>query len=181
MRFLPQRRGPRIFPCMKRHLNPAQKAAHEARRGAFRQLAKAIAAMTPEQRTDLARKTIPVSIAGRAFSPYNTILLALQKPSGTVFGGFRQWIEAGRCVRKGEHGAMIWCKGGSRNEAAAPESPNEEPTAAEAEAGSSLRFVTGTVFDVSQTEALIPCDESPGEPVIDVEAAEVPERLALTL
>ena len=178
---MPQRSGPPIFVCMKRHLSAEQRAAYEARRGAFRRLAKAIAAMTPEQRADLARKTIPLSIAGRAFSPYNTILLAMQKPAGTVFGGFRQWIEAGRCVRKGEHGAMIWCKGGSKSEAAPLESRNEEPTAAEVEAGSSLRFVVGTVFDVSQTEALIPRDETPGEPVIDVQAAEVPERLALTL
>jgi len=115
---MPQRRGPPIFVCMKRHLSAEQRTAYEARRGAFRRLAKAIAAMTPEQRADLARKTIPLSIAGRAFSPYNTILLAMQKPAGTVFGGFRQWIEAGRCVRKGEHGAMIWCKGGSKSEAA---------------------------------------------------------------
>ena len=104
---MPQRRGPPIFVCMKRHLSAEQRAAYEARRGAFRRLAKAIAAMTPEQRADLARKTIPLSIAGRAFSPYNTILLAMQKPAGTVFGGFRQWIEAESDVARHLPGATF--------------------------------------------------------------------------
>ena len=159
----------------RRTITPEQKARSEARKAAFRALAKRVAGMTEQERTDLSRKCSPVSIAGTSFSTTNSILLILQCPTGTIFGGFRQWIKAGRCVRKGEHGAAIWCKTGNKENAAGSESA--EPSG-DSE-GDSLRFIVGTVFDVSQTEALIPGDRNPGAPIIDTDAIEAPNRLEL--
>lgn len=163
---------------MKRKtMTPDQKERSDARRAGFRALAKRVAAMTPEERATLARKIQPVSISGNGFSLTNTILLILQCPTGTIFGGFRQWIKVGRCVRKGEHGSMIWCKAGGKSSESAGQD-NAEPTSGEVE-GESLRFLIGTVFDVSQTEPLIPKDEDPGAPIHDIHADPVPERLEL--
>ena len=87
-----------------------------------------------------------VSVEGHQFSLANMMLLALQCPAGSVFGGFRQWIKQGRAVRKGEHGAMIWVPIGKLA------STTEAVPANEAEEADEARFIIGTVFDIGQTE-----------------------------
>ena len=134
---------------------PEQQAKAEARRQQFRQLAADLAALTPEQRQAIADHAgAVVTIEGRALSIHNTCLVAVQCPSATVVGGFRQWLSAGRCVRKGEHGLMIWAPTTKRTDGDAPSEPEPSPDGMVALEGTSASpaFIMVTVFDVAQTE-----------------------------
>jgi hypothetical protein len=144
-------------------ISSEQKAAKAARRERFHALVKQIAATTDEERAQIVEKTgAVVTCEGRALSPVNTCLLLTQMPNASVVGGFRQWLKAGRCVKKGQHGAMIWvpiarmqnaeCKMQNEEEepdAAAGES--ESAHSADATSRSRSHFIIGTVFDISQT------------------------------
>jgi len=122
---------------------PEQRAHAEERRNRFRGLARQVAAMGPEARAELAARINPVTVEGRPLSLHNACLLASQLATVTLVGGFRQWRRAGRHVRKGEHGLALWIP-----RVASKEAPE---TDGEAEPGE-VRFLIGTVFDVSQTE-----------------------------
>ena len=123
----------------RKSVTPEQQAQAEARRAKFRKLANEIAHMTPDKRAALAA-TLPVvaTIEGRTLSPTNTMLVVMQCPSATIVGGFKQWLKAGRVVSKGEHGISIWIPSGVKGEDGQPDD---------------VRFLSGTVFDVSQTVA----------------------------
>jgi hypothetical protein len=105
----------------KRTLTAEQIAARDARRARFQGMVKQLAKMSEADRAQLAAQCGAVlNIEGRALSVTNTILCFLQCPGVSVVGGFRQWIKAGRCVRKGEHGLTIWIPlGAGKAEAAA--------------------------------------------------------------
>ena len=124
---------------MKRTLTAEQQAARDERRAKFRKLAKQVADMEPEQRSQLAMKMPVVTVEGRTLSPFNCCLITSQNPTATVVGGFRQWIASGRAVRKGEHGLCLWVPTGKK----APEGEPDE-----------VHFLIGTVFDVSQTDEI---------------------------
>jgi len=120
-------------------------------RDRFRALCSTVAAMNPWQREQYAAR-MPglVTCEGRVLSMFNHCLLASQSEIPlTIVGGFRQWLKTGRCVRKGEHGLMIWF----------PRQPRKGTTAApEPEPGEQTdtrtTFMIGYVFDVTQTEPL---------------------------
>lgn len=104
------------------------------------------------ERVQLANKLGIITCEGRELSLGNTMLIALQHPTASIVGGFKQWMKTGRVVMKGQHGMMIWVPTGSRN---APEPMamivyGSEPPAED------HRFIIGTVFDISQTEELKP-------------------------
>jgi hypothetical protein len=123
-----------------------QSARAEVRRSQFRSLAEQIAQMDDAQRLAMAAQmSAVVTVEGRALSLHNSCLVACQKPDATVLGGFGQWIKAGRCVRKGEHGLMIWAPTMRRT---------QDPDAEQASDTTPRRagFIMVTVFDVSQTE-----------------------------
>jgi hypothetical protein len=102
--------------------------------------------MSDEQRAAMAAQmSAVVTVEGRALSLHNSCLVACQKPDATVLGGFGQWIKAGRCVRKGEHGLMIWAPTMRRTNEPSPDAEQESTTR---RAG----FIMVTVFDVSQTD-----------------------------
>lgn len=126
-----------------------QKEKAAARRANIRAMCKQIAAMNDEQREALAAR-LPglITIEGRPLSFHNHCMIAAQLAGASIVGGFRQWLKAGRAVRKGEHGATIWCPTGARK--------SEETTdGAEVNAdGDRPGFILGTVFDVSQTDAI---------------------------
>jgi len=127
---------------MRRALTEEQKAKSEERRGKFRALAKQIADLSQERREEMAAQMPVVTIEGRQLSVHNMCLLCVQNPHVTMVGGFRQWLKAGRAVRKGEHGLMIWApRGTAKDEAAGMPGVQDE-----------MRFLIVTVFDVSQTE-----------------------------
>ena len=131
---------------MRREYTAEQKAATEARRERFRGFVKQLAQMTDEQRAAFAAR-IPVIVTadGHPLSGPNMMLVALQRPGVTVVGGFRQWLKHGRVVRKGEHGAMIWFPKASNQRDSAPGAGDSQEAA-------EVRFMIGTVFDISQTE-----------------------------
>ena len=131
---------------MKRYCSPEEQAARDTRRAAFRKMAKQVADMSPEARAALAQRIPVANVEGHTLSLHNQCLIALQCPTATLVGGFAQWIRAGRAVRKDEHGYMIWV----------PLKPREDPNKRDGETSSAeeLRFMPGTVFDVSQTQEI---------------------------
>lgn len=128
---------------MKRKtLTPDQIAARDERRARFTIIAKQIADMTDEGRAALALSMVAaVTIEGRSLSVNNACLVAIQNPAATLLGGFQQWRQHGRTVRKGEHGIMIWA-------------PTQRTTTPDADGSDGPKFITVTVFDVAQTDAI---------------------------
>lgn len=111
----------------------------EARKAAFHKFARQIGMMDEGQRATLAASLPAITtIEGRTLSVHNQCLLASQCPTATIVGGFRQWLKAGRVVRKGEHGHNLWvpCMRSANDNADQDQKPG---------------FIIGTVFDVSQT------------------------------
>jgi len=152
---------------MKRQLTAEQEAARKARKEKFGALWKQVAAMPELERVQLANKLGIVTCEGHELSLCNTMLIALQNPTASIVGGFRQWLKHGRCVRKGEHGLMIWCPTGGGK--------GEVPPMAIIVYGSNPapegdhRFIIGTVFDIGQTEELEARQSEPEEmPVREV-------------
>lgn len=147
---------------MKRKLTPEQTAKRDERRAKFKTLWKAVADMPELERVQMSNRLGFVTCEGHAFSPCNSMLLAMQCPAGSVFGGFRQWLKHGRAVRKGEHGAMIWVPCGIRAAAEAPAVEGEAATESAERSG----FIIGTVFDIGQT------NEIESEPAVLAEVLE---------
>jgi len=99
-----------------------------------------ILSLSQEEREALSSISIP-TIEGRFLSKHNVMMIVFQFSfSPTVVGGFRQWLKAGRAVRKGEHGAVILYPVGPKD---------QEGNLEDAE-----RFYSATVFDISQTEPI---------------------------
>ena len=111
------------------------------RRAKLRELTRSVAAMTPQQRAEIAARCGVVTVEGRSLSIFNACLVWQQRPTASLVGGYRQWRRAGRQVRKGEQGIAIWVPIGQPEPAA-----NGEP------ADGAKRFVLGYVFDVTQTD-----------------------------
>ena len=131
-----------------RNLTPEQQAKSDARRAQFKALAQQIGSMTEIQQVQLASSMVTtLTVEGRALSLHNACLLACQCPHATLVGGFQQWIKAGRVVRKGEHGLMIWAP------AKRAEDPNRRPGEMSSR-DDRPGFIMVTVFDVSQTDAI---------------------------
>src|SRR5262245_597032 len=80
--------------------NPAREAA--------RKLARELSKLSDEDRKARCLSYDVRTIEGRTLSPINTLLAATQDARVTVIGGFKQWLAAGRCVRKGEKALLIW-------------------------------------------------------------------------
>ena len=137
-----------------RTATPEQRARAEERRARFRTLARRIAGLSPEERAAIAARVHPTTVDGHPVSLHNACLLAAQCAAVTLVGGFRQWRRAGRHVRKGEHGLALWVPCGT-----AKSEPSESESEGEAEG---VRFLIGTVFDVSQTEPNGAGDEEEG-------------------
>lgn len=136
----------------RRVLTAEQEAKRDARRERFSQLAKQIGGMTEEQRATMAARMAGVAtIEGRVLSVHNACLLWCQYPTATMVGGFQQWRTAGRQVRKGEHGLMIWAPIRRNESEAKIELDGTAPATAEVSGGRSS-FIMVTVFDVSQTD-----------------------------
>jgi len=134
---------------MKRKLSEEEKAATNARRQAFRQLAAKIAELSEEQRQEIvAGVGAVVTCEGHPLSFFNTCLLIHQRVNVSVVGGFQQWKRVGRHVKKGEHGLQIWIPIKGKEE----ETPSVEAVQADEE--EKPTFIIGTVFDILQTDEL---------------------------
>ncbi|MBP3959533.1 hypothetical protein J8F10_30175 [Gemmata sp. G18] len=153
---------------MRRHPSAEQKAAATERRARFTELANRIAALTDDERAALvARVGAIVTCEGRALSTHNSCLVFAQLPTASMVGGFRQWLAHGRRIQRGERGLMIWVPT-SRKDATTPVVTESQPAnEGRADGGQRAGFVMGTVFDISQTEAV----DSQSAPVAAAKAA----------
>ena len=126
---------------MSKKFQPTQKQLkeQEKRREAFRRFVAQAATLTDTERESIAARIGIRNVEGHELSVHNQVLISFQLPTVSIVGGFNQWKQQGRSVRKGQHGAMIWVPGGKKNDAG-------EVT------GEDLFFMTTTVFDISQTE-----------------------------
>lgn len=143
--------GPTVGTKMKHQPTEAQKTQAKERRDRFRSIVKRIAAMPEADREALSKKVLAANVDGHVLSPHNQCLLAVQCPHVTIVGGFRQWREQGRTVRRGEHGHMIWVPityGEPSDDTPQPSDMDGQ------EKKSGVGFIVGTVFDISQTEEL---------------------------
>lgn len=109
--------------------SPAFEAAQE--------LAKVVSGMTEAERSQYVSEVGAVlTIEGHALSIKNTVMAANQLDGVSVVGGFKQWLKAGRCVRKGSTAIWIFA-----------------PTTFKDKKGEDqLRFRLVPVFDVSMTD-----------------------------
>src|SRR5213592_1196462 len=129
---------------------PEQQAKAKERRERFRAIVKQVAEMSDEQKAHITAKIGAVlTCDGHALSLHNTLLLLIQCPTVSMVGGFRQWIKAGRAVKKGEHGHMLWFPKGNGK----PIDQPAEPTASATDKPH-IHFLIGTVFDISQTQEI---------------------------
>ena len=116
---------------------------------------KTLSEMTEEQRQTVADKFGIVTVEGHLLTPHNQCFLVAQSEINfSIVGGFQQWKKAGRIVRKGEHGFLIFVPSKTKQEENLQMISDEED----------VHFFTATVFDISQTE-LFAAGESNNEPV----------------
>lgn len=133
---------------MKRQATPEQKAAAEERRARIKAICQKIAAMPKETREEIGLRLGIRTTEGRSLSYYNQILLHHQREAVSIVGGFRQWREQGRKVKKGARALAIWIPTGAK-EAPTATAGDEAP-----EDVQGPRFICGNVFDISDTEEL---------------------------
>lgn len=103
-------------------------------------LNKQISNISEEKRRAMAAKFGVVNIEGKYYSLHNQLLLAMQLDNPTIVAGFKQWQEANHKIKKGEHGALILFPVGSKDKNGKVEEVEN--------------FLTGVVFDISQTEEM---------------------------
>lgn len=130
----------------RKQATPEQQAAAAARRERFYAIAKTVGAMPDNERAALAASMGGcVMVTGRPLSVHNSCLAWFQNSNATMLGGFHQWRAAGRQVRKGERGILLWAPAGKRDADGAIVAPSVDGEGRQ-------RFVPITVFDVSQTD-----------------------------
>ena len=106
---------------------------------------KTLSEMTEEQRQAVADKFGIVTVEGHLLTPHNQCFLVAQSEINfSIVGGFQQWKKAGRIVRKGEHGFLIFVPFKAKQE------DNSEMISDEED----VHFFTATVFDISQTDII---------------------------
>jgi len=66
----------------------------------------------------------------------------------TIVGGFQQWREQRRAVRKGESALAIWIPRKDK------EDPNRQPGEISSPDLKEMQFFMGNVFDISQTQPI---------------------------
>src|SRR5215212_9403025 len=132
-------------------------------------LERAVAALRD---SDAWRHNLAVMARFHRYSFRNQLLIGLQMPDATYVRGFKAWIDAGRCVRKGETSIRIF----------APRPWQRETVVDEAgtlQVENGISFAAVPVFDVSQTDP-IPGHPHPWQPP-ERHAASGDEVLAWTI
>ena len=101
-------------------------------------LVEQLNSLTQEEKAVYFMQEIRSIETNKVYSARNQQLIALQLRKATICGGFKQWQNHGRKVKKGEHGALILFPVGIEKDS----DNEEEPT----------NFFSAVVFDISQTE-----------------------------
>lgn len=122
-----------------------ENAMTDEKRMKSKELAKRLAVLTQAQRMELFKLHPVITIEGHTMSLCNTCLLWFQNDGVTVVGGYRQWQAAGRQVRRGEHGLVIWFPVG-------PKKDENKPEGFISRDDLDTKFFLGMVFDISQTD-----------------------------
>ena len=105
---------------------------------------KTLSEMSEENRQAIADKYGIVTVEGHLLTPHNQCFIVAQSEINfSIVGGFQQWKKAGRIVRKGEHGFLIFVPSKTKQE-------NSEMISDDG----NVHFFTATVFDISQTEVI---------------------------
>ena len=108
-----------------------------------------VKAMSEEERLAMVQRYCAIiTVNAHPLTIKNTCLVLFQNPKSTIVGGFKQWLAAGRCVRKGEKSISICypCRSKKVN--------------AEGEEEESQYFNFGNVFDISQTDEIVPTEST---------------------
>lgn len=121
----------------------AQLAKAKMRRDKFQVLANQVRAMDQDEIQATADLLGIRNLEEHELSPYNQVLISMQRESCTVVAGFVAWKKAGRTVVKGEPGIGIWVP----SEKAKPDAPKPEDP-------KEVFFFMRTVWDISQTKEL---------------------------
>jgi hypothetical protein len=141
-----------------RQLTDQQKAARDERRAQFRAIVKQLADMPANEREEIFQKLGFVKLSTKErYSLINSLLIAAQMRgvTPTILGGYAEWHRQGRTVRKGERGFMIWIPTGVQKREIPAVDPKGQLTTM-LEESTTVHFIIGTVFDISQTDALQP-------------------------
>lgn len=136
-------------------LNEQEKAQlRQEKKEKIIRIRKTLSEMSEEQRKAIADKYGIVTVEGHLLTPHNQCFLVAQSEINfTVVGGFQQWRKAGRSVRKGEHGFLIFVPSKQKDE----DSTIDNYIVSDEDVKPALtteRFYTATVFDISQTDLL---------------------------
>lgn len=138
------------------------------KRDKIKELRQRLANLPQSQREELAQRALIATVDGHTLSAHNTIMVYFQTMSTgvtpTVVGGFKQWLRAGKCVRRGEHGYTIFFPVGVKD---------NDDNIVEVKT-----YYTGTVFDISQVEEISTGNPATSPAQQPVTAAQ-PIRLAL--
>lgn len=131
-----------------RKLSAAQTAKAEARKAKRLMLAAAYKAKT---QTEVL--TCYLSIFDHQYSSRNSVLLKLQGCPPGRCGGYQQWRQVGRTVKKGEAGYDIMVPMRTKSVASQPETLNQEKNQTNQET-LEVFFTWCAIFHENQTEAL---------------------------
>ena len=117
------------------------------RRNRIKQMSEIIATLSPEEKQAYIDRVGVVQRIGEGgmLSPYNMCLVLYQLEGATIIGGYNQWLNVGRQVRRGERSISIFAPS---NRKRTVEKDGEEITV------DNLNFRLVSVFDVSQTDAI---------------------------
>jgi antirestriction protein ArdC len=96
------------------------------------------------------------------YSYHNKILIFLQMPNASVVSSYKKWKEKGRQVKRGEKGIMILVPIFKRGQNPLSKK-NQDADDDEKTIGSPVGFKVGSVFDISQTEAVSEEGEVPSD------------------
>jgi hypothetical protein len=168
---------------------PEQEAAARERREQIKAIARAISQMSPDQRQDYIQRRggLLRNIEGKPLSVRNCCFILWQNPHATIVAGFRQWLKAGRVVKKGEAGIKICIPLSSGNGSGSGDMDGDGDGAGEDAINGGLHFGVATVFDIEQTEPKEAADaaQANGEPEADGEqeaaAAPAPQPQRVTI
>jgi len=136
-------------------LSAEEQAQAEQKKAKLKEFIDQVSKMTEDQLSLLKEKISIITCDGHSLSAKNTALLDLQA-EGTdktvsVVGGFSQWLDKGRAVRKGERAFCIMAPSQGK-------AKDKSGKVKLADDGSELQktyFKFVSVFDISQTD-LIP-------------------------
>lgn len=117
------------------------------RRNRIKQLAEIVTSLSPEEKQAYIDRVGVVQRIGEGgmLSPYNMCLVLYQMEDATMVGGYNQWLNVGRQVRRGERSICIFAPS---NRKRTIEKDGEDVTV------DRVNFRLVPVFDVSQTDAI---------------------------